>query len=361
MPLSCRPGAAWTRSASRSASGPLAYAAARHADVQLHQHPGLGAAAGQRRRQRVDVPLVINGYGEVHVPGQRRDRLDFLRRHYLVRDEDVRHSGRRHGRRLPDRGHGDPDRAGRQLQQRKVRRLLHLGVRAQPGHLAGHGGGHDADVPLQGRRIDDQGRCRHRIDRLTDMPPVLFGRALAGSPPGLPPVTHVGSPYWPRHGGQALSLLFLPARHEPGRSPRPGSGSSGSGPQMEKSWSYHTSELAGCGAGGASVDLGLQLLDPQMQGVQADPDEVGQEGVIKVRGRGGGTRLLAVDDLTGHADHDRIGRHRLDHYGVRADPAVVTDRDRPEHLAPAPMVTRSPTVGCRLPRSRLVPPSVTPW
>jgi hypothetical protein len=32
----------------------------------------------------------------------------------------------------------------------------------------------------------------------------------------------------------------------------------------------------------------------------------------------------------------------------------------PSTLAPAPMVTRSPTVGCRLPRSMLVPPSVTP-
>ena len=96
-------------------------AAARHADVEFHQYPGLGAAAGQRRRQRVDVALVIDGNGEVNVPGQRRDRLDFLWRHYLVRDEDVRHSGRRHGRRLPYRGHGDPDRAGRQLEQRKVR------------------------------------------------------------------------------------------------------------------------------------------------------------------------------------------------------------------------------------------------
>ena len=29
--------------------------------------------------------------------------------------------------------------------------------------------------------------------------------------------------------------------------------------------------------------------------------------------------------------------------------------------APAPMMTRSPTVGWRLPVSVLVPPSVTPW
>ena len=33
----------------------------------------------------------------------------------------------------------------------------------------------------------------------------------------------------------------------------------------------------------------------------------------------------------------------------------------PSTLAPAPTVTRSPIVGCRLPWSRLVPPSVTPW
>jgi len=33
----------------------------------------------------------------------------------------------------------------------------------------------------------------------------------------------------------------------------------------------------------------------------------------------------------------------------------------PRILAPAPMITRSPTVGWRFPLSRLVPPSVTPW
>ena len=33
----------------------------------------------------------------------------------------------------------------------------------------------------------------------------------------------------------------------------------------------------------------------------------------------------------------------------------------PSTLAPAPMVTRSPTVGWRLPVSSAVPPRVTPW
>ena len=33
----------------------------------------------------------------------------------------------------------------------------------------------------------------------------------------------------------------------------------------------------------------------------------------------------------------------------------------PRTLAPDPMITRSPTVGWRLPVSVLVPPSVTPW
>ncbi|OUD86461.1 hypothetical protein BC477_00605 [Clavibacter michiganensis subsp. michiganensis] len=33
----------------------------------------------------------------------------------------------------------------------------------------------------------------------------------------------------------------------------------------------------------------------------------------------------------------------------------------PSSFAPAPMVTPSPTVGCRLPCTRLFPPRVTPW
>src|SRR5216684_9189162 len=45
---------------------------------------------------------------------------------------------------------------------------------------------------------------------------------------------------------------------------------------------------------------------------------------------------LARDDLAGHADDDRVGRHRPDYDGVGANAAVMTDRDRAEHLGAGP-------------------------
>ena len=65
---------------------------------------------------------------------------------------------------------------------------------------------------------------------------------------------------------------------------------------------------------------------------QADADEVGQQGVVEVGRGGGGAGLLALDDLAGHADDDRVGRYGLDHDGVGADAAVAADRDRAEDL-----------------------------
>ena len=65
--------------------------------------------------------------------------------------------------------------------------------------------------------------------------------------------------------------------------------------------------------------------------------------------------------LAWDAHHRGVWRHRLDQDGVGSDPAVGADLHRAQHLAPAPMMTRSPTVGCRLTLSRLRPPKVTPW
>src|ERR1017187_2707701 len=88
--------------------------------------------------------------------------------------------------------------------------------------------------------------------------------------------------------------------------------------------------------GDAAARLGLQILDPDEQRVQADADEVGQQGVVEVGGRGGAAGMLAVDDLAGHPDDDRIGWDRPDHHGVGAGAAVVADRDRAEYLGAGP-------------------------
>jgi hypothetical protein len=170
--------------------GPGAGPAASHADVEFDQDADLGAGPDGRGRQRFDVPRVVHGHGEVDMRGERRGRADLIRRYDLVGDEHVGHPGRGHRGGLPNRRHGNPDRACRDLQERDVRRLLHLRVRAQPRGLAGQRRGHHGQVPVQCLDVNHQRRRGQSIGRLANMAPVLICHSLLGAQPGLPPVTH---------------------------------------------------------------------------------------------------------------------------------------------------------------------------
>ena len=76
----------------------------------------------------------------------------------------------------------------------------------------------------------------------------------------------------------------------------------------------------------ASSDLVLEVVDLALQRPECHPDQVGQQGVSTSGGRCCTPRPAAGDDLAGHADDHRVGRHVADDDGVGPDPAA---RSRP--------------------------------
>src|SRR5690242_5214557 len=82
----------------------------------------------------------------------------------------------------------------------------------------------------------------------------------------------------------------------------------------------------------SAVVLALQPGYPVEQGLQADADEVGQHRVVGSTG----AWVATANDLSGNPDHHGAERNLFDHNGVGADPAVVADLDRAEHLGSGP-------------------------
>lgn len=60
-----------------------------------------------------------------------------------------------------------------------------------------------------------------------------------------------------------------------------------------------------------AVQRCLEVVDTAEQRPQADPDQVGHDGVVEVEWRCRRAGLAAGDDLPRHTDHDGVGWHGL--------------------------------------------------
>ncbi len=101
---------------------------------------------------------------------------------------------------------------------------------------------------------------------------------------------------------------------------------------MEKSCSYQTSvgEAGWRGWGVLPLSLASRSAMRSCRARRLIPTRSGRR--VWSRSAGALAARGAVDDLAGDADDDRVGRHRLDHDGVGADPAAGADGDGPEDL-----------------------------
>ena len=144
-------------------------AAAGQSDVHLDQDADRGACPGQRGGELPHLGFVVHGDGETALPGQLGDPLELVPSDDLVGDEDVPDPPRRQDLGLGKLGAGDADGvAALELTPGDRDALVRFEVRAQLGVAAGEEVGHEAQVALEGLRLDDQRRRRDERSRLPD-------------------------------------------------------------------------------------------------------------------------------------------------------------------------------------------------
>ena len=144
-------------------------AAAAHADVHLDQDADPGARPGKRRGELPHLGFVVHGDREAAFPRQLRDPPGLALSDDLVGDQDVPYAAGGQDLGLRKLGAGDPDGvAGLELTPGDRDALVRFEVRTEFGGAAREEVGHQAQVALHGRRIDDQRRRRYERCRLPD-------------------------------------------------------------------------------------------------------------------------------------------------------------------------------------------------
>ena len=78
----------------------------------------------------------------------------------------------------------------------------------------------------------------------------------------------------------------------------------------------------------------LEFVQSFEERFEAESHRVGDGFALDVPKVWIGRGARARDDASGYADHDGVGRHRVQHDGVGADAAVVADGDGSEDLGP---------------------------